>query len=333
MNGVQTEATGDTGGGQNVGWIETGDWMDYRVNVASAGSYTIGFRVASAPGAAQVQLRSGSTVLTSANIAATGGWQTWTTVNATATLSAGIQTLRVHASTGGFNINWISFTANQSSLNLALNKPTATSSTESVAFPGSSAVDGNLGTRWASAAADPQWIYVDLGANYNVTRVKVTWETARASNYQIQRATSASGPWTTMRTITGNTTSVNDNTGLSGVGRYIRIYGTARATQWGYSIWELEVYGTASARMATEEISYEDTPGSEVQFYPVPAKNVLHVKGLKNGDPVSMITVTGKVFNKKVEDESINIEELPSGLIIVHYVFKDKAVWRKVIKK
>jgi hypothetical protein len=136
-----------------------------------------------------------------------------------------------------------------------------------------------------------------------------------------------------MRTITGNTASVNDNTGLSGVGRYIRIYGTARTTQWGYSIWELEVYGTSAARMATDEVTYEDVSDSEVQFYPNPAKNVLHVKGMKNGDPVSLITVTGQVFDKKVEDESISIEELPSGLIIVHYRYNDRGVWRKVIKK
>jgi hypothetical protein len=333
MSGVQLEATGDTGGGQNVGFIETGDWMDYRVNVASAGSYTIGFRVASATGGGQAQLRSGSTVLATANIASTGGWQTWTTVNATATLAAGVQTLRVHAATGGFNINWIQFTANASSANLALNKPVTASTTENASFPAASAVDGNLGTRWASVAADPQWIYVDLGANYNVTRVKITWETAMASSYQIQRATSASGPWTTMRTVTGNTTSVNDNTGLSGAGRFIRINGTARTTQWGYSIWELEVYGTsAGGRMATNGISNEDAPDSEVQFYPNPVKNTLHVRGLKNGAPVSLITITGQVFDKKVEDESIDIEELPSGLIIIHYINNDRAVWRKVVK-
>ncbi|MGC8803434.1 MAG: discoidin domain-containing protein, partial [Bacteroidales bacterium] len=48
-----------------------------------------------------------------------------------------------------------------------MNKPTTVSSTESAAYPGSAVVDGNMGTRWSSAFSDPQWIYVDLGTNYN----------------------------------------------------------------------------------------------------------------------------------------------------------------------
>lgn len=110
MNGIQTENTSDAGGGQNVGWIDGNDWMDYSVNVSSAGSYTVNFRVASGVSGGQLQLRnsSGST-LASVTVPGTGGWQTWTTVSATASLAAGTQTLRLFASTGGYNINWVSF--------------------------------------------------------------------------------------------------------------------------------------------------------------------------------------------------------------------------------
>ncbi len=87
-----------------------------------------------------------------------------------------------------------------------------------------------------------RWIYVDLGATYNVNRVKVTWKLALASAYLVQVSSDASN-WNTMKTVTGNATTVNDHTGLSGTGRYVRIYGTARATAYGYSIFELEVYG------------------------------------------------------------------------------------------
>jgi hypothetical protein len=129
--------------------------------------------------------------------------------------------------------------------NLALNKPVTASSTEAGANVAANAVDGSMSTRWSSLYADPQWIYVDLQSSYDVSRVKISWEAAYASAYQIQISTNAS-TWTTMRSVTGNTSLVNDQTGLVGTGRYVRINGTARATQWGYSIFELEVNGTPS---------------------------------------------------------------------------------------
>ncbi|WP_075343239.1 carbohydrate-binding protein [Tenacibaculum agarivorans] len=109
MNGVRTENTSDAGGGQNVGYIDNGDWMDYNVNVATAGTYTVNFRVAARTNNILFNVRSGNSVLTSVNSSATGGWQNWKTVSATVNLPAGSQTLRVQATGGGWNINWMQF--------------------------------------------------------------------------------------------------------------------------------------------------------------------------------------------------------------------------------
>ncbi|NBD24810.1 carbohydrate-binding protein [Paenibacillus glycinis] len=109
MNGVQLETTTDAGGGQNVGWIDAGDWMEYKVNVPAAGVYTVQYRVASQGTTGQIQLKSGSAVLATTSVPNTGGWQNWQTISATASLSAGQSTLRVHASGAGFNLNWLSF--------------------------------------------------------------------------------------------------------------------------------------------------------------------------------------------------------------------------------
>jgi hypothetical protein len=334
MSGVQTEATGDTGGGQNVGWIETGDWMDYSVNVASAGAYTVQFRVASAAGGGQIQLRSGATVLSSVNVAATGGWQTWATLTTTANLTAGTQTLRIHAAAGGWNLNWVQFTGNATNVNLALNKTTTVSSTENAGTPGSAAVDGNAGTRWSSLAADPQWIYVDLGATYNVNRVKITWETALGRDYLVQIGAST-GAWTTMRTITANTALVNDHTGLSGTGRYIRIYGTARGTQWGYSIFELEVYGASAGRISTEEeTSSLDVDTEEVSAYPMPFHNHLYIRGATPGTKYIMRNAAGmQVLDGIVSDHPVNTEKLPAGFYILDVKVKTRFVRRKLIKE
>lgn len=158
----------------------------------------------------------------------------------------------------------ITVTSGGTGTNLALNKPTTVSSTESASYPGSYAVDGNASTRWASAFSDPQWIYVDLGASYNVNRVKIVWEAAYGKDFQIQVSANAS-TWTTIKTVTGNTVLTTDYTGLSGTGRYVRIYGTARGTVYGYSIFSLEVYGTTGTSFSTTIQAESFTSMSGVQ--------------------------------------------------------------------
>lgn len=129
--------------------------------------------------------------------------------------------------------------------NLAQGKPVTVSSTESGSYPGSNAVDGNTGTRWSSAFSDPQWIYADLQATYDINRVRLNWEAAYGRSYQIQVSANASS-WTTIYSTTTGDGGIDDLTGLSGTGRYVRMYGTQRGTPYGYSLWELEVFGTAS---------------------------------------------------------------------------------------
>jgi Carbohydrate binding module (family 6)/Secretion system C-terminal sorting domain len=111
MYGVQTEATGDGGAGLDVGYIDLDDWMDYSVNVATAGTYTVNFRIATPNTGAQLQLRKADgTILLTNNLPVTGAWQTWQTVSATVSLSAGAQTLRLYSSAvPRWNINWFEF--------------------------------------------------------------------------------------------------------------------------------------------------------------------------------------------------------------------------------
>ena len=128
--------------------------------------------------------------------------------------------------------------------NLALNKTVSASSFIAAGYEPYRIVDGNTtSSRWASAYSGNQWIRVDLGANYNINRVKLTWEAAYATAYQIQISTNGNN-WTTLRSVTGNNALINDQTGLTGLGRYVRIYGTQKTLpQWGFSLFELEVYG------------------------------------------------------------------------------------------
>ncbi|WP_369915982.1 discoidin domain-containing protein [Plantactinospora sp. KBS50] len=100
-------------------------------------------------------------------------------------------------------------------------------------------MDGNTGTRWSSAFSDPQWISVDLGSSRSICQVTLNWEAAYARAYQIQ--TSANGTtWTTVYSTTSSGGGVQ-TLDVTGTGRYVRMYGTQRATQWGYSLWEFTI--------------------------------------------------------------------------------------------
>jgi len=81
--------------------------------------------------------------------------------------------------------------------NIAQGKTATASSLENASFPASNAVDGNTGTRWSSAFADPQWLDVDLGSSQPVCQVTLDWETAYARAFQIQVSTDNSS-WTTI---------------------------------------------------------------------------------------------------------------------------------------
>lgn len=113
-DGVDLEATTDTGGGDNLGWTTSGQWFRYTVNVATAGSYTVTFRVA-APTAVtdafHLASSSGVNLTGSVSVPATGGYQTWTNVSATVTLPAGQQTLTFDQDAAGWNVNYFSFSS------------------------------------------------------------------------------------------------------------------------------------------------------------------------------------------------------------------------------
>lgn len=111
--GVEVESTNDNGGGQNVGFLDPGDVMEYPVNVKYTGDYTIHFRTASEQdGAASLELidEDGlSTGLGVAQFPASGAWQTWTTSSKEVYMEAGVYLLRVEITEAPFNFNWLEF--------------------------------------------------------------------------------------------------------------------------------------------------------------------------------------------------------------------------------
>lgn len=108
--GIQTEACSE--GGQNVGWIDQGDWMAYNgITFPATGTYRVEYRVASPSGGRlSLDLNAGGILLGEVQIPATGGWQNWTTVSHTVTVAAGTYNVGLFAAQGGWNINWFRIT-------------------------------------------------------------------------------------------------------------------------------------------------------------------------------------------------------------------------------
>ncbi len=110
QQGVQTEACSE--GGQNVGWIDQGDWMAYNaITFPATGTYRVEYRVSSPSGGRlSLDLDAGGIVLGQLDVPATGGWQNWTTVAHTVSVGAGTYNLGVYAVQGGWNLNWLRIT-------------------------------------------------------------------------------------------------------------------------------------------------------------------------------------------------------------------------------
>lgn len=172
MSGIQTEACSE--GGTNVGWIEAGDWMEYSVNI-TAGTYNVSYRVASLSSGGGLSLQINGATYNTVSFAATGGWQTWTTVTGTATLPGGNQTIRIYANQTGWNINWFSF----ASTGVSTPTPTPT--------PGSSLTDiTNLGGTVSAQYYDsPTNEEIDKLVDNTTSTKYLTFHTSGWVQYQI----------------------------------------------------------------------------------------------------------------------------------------------------
>ncbi|RAK68178.1 beta-1,3-glucanase family protein [Hymenobacter edaphi] len=114
-NGMTVETCTDAGGGQNMGYVDAGDYLVWNgISIPTTGSYTIEYRVASGAGGGTISadLNAGSIQLGNTAIPGTGGWQTWTTVSRTVTLNAGTYNFGIYAQSGGWNLNWVRLTRN-----------------------------------------------------------------------------------------------------------------------------------------------------------------------------------------------------------------------------
>jgi endoglucanase len=242
MNGVATESTVDVGGGQDVGYIDTGDWMDYSVNVSSAGTYAVNLRVAS-PSGGQLQIKnSAGTVLATVTVPNTGGYQNWQTVSANIALVAGTQTIRIYSTSNGWNFNWWEIAGAGTST------PPPTGTTTRIEAENYTSMSGVQPESTTDAGGGQDVGYIDTGdwMDYTVSisaagTFPVNLRVASPGGSQLQIKNSAgtvlatvtipaTGGWQNWQTVTTNIT-------LPAGSQVIRIYASSSA--WNINWWEI----------------------------------------------------------------------------------------------
>ncbi len=282
MSGIQTQSTTDAGGGLNIDYINNGDWMDYNLAAASTGNYTVGFRVASTYAGSQIQLKkSDGTLLTTVTVPNTGGWQTWTTVTASVSLTSGNQTIRLQAIVPaglpyGFNLNWLQFT---STTTVATPPPTTGYSAvpgkiEAEAYEAMNGVE-TQSTTDAGAGLNVDYINNGDWMDYNLAvsgtgNYSVGFRVAApATGSQIQLKNSsgtvlatinipATGGWQTWTTVTANLTLTSGN-------QTLRLQAVVPGTSFGFNINWMQ-FATVGGSIAAS-IPTSGSPNINVNVY------------------------------------------------------------------
>jgi beta-glucanase (GH16 family) len=299
MYGIQTEACSDAGGGYDVGWIDAGDWMIYNVNVATAGTYTVSYRVASLSGGGKIQLETagGATVYGTVSVSSTGGWQTWTTVSHTVTLPAGQQQIAIKAISAGFNLNSISFASSSTSTTVAVTGVSLSSTTASLTV-GS--------TKQLTATIAPT----------NATNQAVTWSSsntayATVSSSGLVTAIAAGTATITVKTTDGSKTATCVVTVTSSTTKKKK-----------------------SAENSTGNEFSNDNPG--VNVYPNPLTNgplFVDLSALTGLSTIRVFDVNGKLVTEEsvmdVQTAEINLDN-KSGLFIIQVSNNSQVITRKV---
>jgi hypothetical protein len=112
------------------------------------------------------------------------------------------------------------------------------------------AFDGSGSTRWTCDLGVPSWIVGDMGGSIALTRVTITWQSAYATDYLIQLSDDGSS-WTTVVSASGQTGGTDDWTGLTGSGRFLRVYSTAITNPPFTSIYQIDIEGTVTTDYRT----------------------------------------------------------------------------------
>ena len=157
------------------------------------------------------------------------------------------------------------------------------------------AIDHDENTRWSSGFSDDQYLVLDFGQSVAISRVRIDWERAHASQYLLQVSNDGTN-WTTIKTVNDSQGGVEDWTGLSGQGRYLRMQGVKRSSDYGYSIFEIQAFSGASAPAPAPSPTPTPAPSPAPAPAPAPAPSPAPVDLSKPGVAIKPVTATSSAL-------------------------------------
>ncbi len=199
------------------------------------------------------------------------------------------------------------FTLNFNLDNLAFGKKVVASSSTNSFREALLVADGDAGSRWESDYIDPQWIYVDLGKRERIETVVLKWEEAHAKVYELQVSNDAK-KWKSVYTNETGKGGVEKIKLIPVIARYVKLVGISRATDFGYSLYEFEIYGRKQKKV--EELTplhfirleLTDVNGNLL------SDNFYWRNGIKDLDYTSLNTLPEAELSCKLIDESMSDE-------------------------
>ena len=343
--GVYLEQTSDTAGVLDIYDYSSNAVLTYNVNVPQTDTYTVRLRMLSNTNATLSITSAAGTV--SQSVANTSN--AWASPEFQLALTAGKQQIAFKITSGSLLLNYFVITNTGATPdpmpnppggippppppvgdNLALNKPIVSGSTSTDLQPASWAVDGNLNTRWESIhGQDNKVLTLDLQEEVNISDILINWEGAYAATYNVEISTD-SLQWTQVYSTTSGVAGVTRIT-LSDTpeGRYMRINCIKRGTVYGFSIWEIEVYGTA-----TGETGITGVKQNPVSLYPNPVNNVLYIQPANNLSSFVLSDMGGKKLLERQNATTVDMSAYPAGIYLLTLRFTDgETTIGKIVKR
>jgi hypothetical protein len=342
MKGVHLEETDDENGIIHACDFNSDDYLDYNLDVPATGTYYLFLRYSySFGGRLALQKEGGNATIAELELPPSGTG--WATKKYIVHLNAGKQKIRLTCLSGNnIRFNWMNVASDENAeieggydatdpdnlVNLALQKPVEASSEQAYGNRKAKfAVDGIIdsqrwATEWQGAHIDnDRWFMVDLQKICAIDRIAIYWEAAYATAYDIEVSDDRQTWRRIYQTSTGKG-GVEELATAKGSGRYVRFKCVERATQYGVSFYEFEVYGAEATDMRNiDEV--------KVSLYPNPAGKLLYINGINGKKQVRITDLLGKTMIAEQTDGSIDISNLEKGV----YLFSDGHAKIKFIKQ
>ena len=335
-------------GGEDMGYINAGNFLKFNVNFPGAGTYRLDYRVAGTGGTISADLNGGAVPLGNTTIPGTGGWQTWQTVSKTFTVAtAGTYDLGIFAQTAGYNLNWIRLTAVSVSNPPPPPPPTPpTTAGRQLEAESANVTQGMTAEACTDAGGGLDMAYIQPKGFLTYNSINFPTSGTYLIEYRVASGGTGgsiscdlnggaiplgvttvpgTGGWQTWQTVT-NTATIAAGTYNFGV----------FAQTGGYNLNWIRITKQGAARPAVATaVNVSAARARPLQLYPNPVTTSFVVDGLREAGELTLRDYLGRTcLHKQVEaNERVDMSTLPAGIYVLTVRTAEGQLVQKLVKQ